>query len=105
MAIAPDSGKTVEVAQWVVGFAIATVLVGRGVLQLSGRGSPTGPPESRGRTDAWSDILIGVGISLGTADRIPDSHRLLWDDVLLGPALVCLAATILLHEVPRQADR
>jgi hypothetical protein len=95
----------VEVTQYVVGFAIAAVLVGRGVLQLSGRGRPAGPPETRDRRGAWSDLLFGVGIALGTADRIPDSHRLLWDGVFLGPAIVCLAATILLYAVPRQADR
>lgn len=94
-----------EVTLYVVAFAVAAVLVGGGVLHLSGRGTPAGPPESRGAKGAWSNILFGTGLALGTAARIPSSHRLLWDGVLLGPALVCVVVAFLLYTGPRRAAR
>jgi len=95
----------VEVALYTVTFAVATVLVGGGALHLAGRRTPAGPPERRGATGAWSNILFGTGLALGTAARIPDSHRLLWDDVLLGPAFVCVVVAFLLCAGPRPAVR
>ena len=95
-----------EVVAHVAGFAVAALLVRRGVLQLLGRRMlPAGLPENRRRTGAWSDILFGVGLALGIADRIPRSHRLLWDDVLLGPSVVCVLVALLLYAAPLRTDR
>ncbi|WP_329272437.1 hypothetical protein [Streptomyces sp. NBC_01451] len=94
-----------EVIAHLTGFAVAAVLVGGGVLQLLGRRMPAGLPESRRRRGAWSNILFGVGIALGSTARIPRSHRLLWDDVLLGPAFVCVLVAALVYAGPWRTDR
>ncbi|GAQ75612.1 hypothetical protein ACKI1I_31695 [Streptomyces turgidiscabies] len=88
-----------------VGFAIAVGLVGQGVVQLFRRRTPAEPSEGRGRMGAWSDILFGVGLALGTAARVPHGHRHLWDDVLLGPALGCVLVGVLLYVGPRRVSR
>ncbi|MFI1356965.1 hypothetical protein ACH4TV_25800 [Streptomyces sp. NPDC020898] len=94
-----------EVTLYAVAFAVSAVLVGGGVLHLAGRGTPVGPTESRGAKGARSNILFGTGLALGTAARIPTSHRLLWDGVLLGPAFVCVVVAFLLYVGPRRAVR
>ncbi|MGY1498204.1 hypothetical protein ACW4TU_16640 [Streptomyces sp. QTS52] len=94
-----------EVVSHVIGFALAAVLIGGGVLQLLGRRMPAGLPESRRRRGAWSNILFGVGLALAIADRIPSSHRLLWDDLLLGPAFVCVLIAALVYAGPWRTDR
>ncbi|WP_405535700.1 hypothetical protein OG787_17530 [Streptomyces sp. NBC_00075] len=94
-----------EVALNAVAFAVAAVLVGGGALHLAGRGTPVGPPGRRGTAGAWANVLFGAGLALGTAARIPDSHRLLWDDVLLGPAFVCVVVAFLLYVGDRPAAR
>ncbi|NEA62239.1 hypothetical protein [Streptomyces sp. SID12488] len=94
-----------EVVSHVIGFALAAVLVGGGVLQLLGRRMQAGLPESRRRRGAWSNILFGVAIALFTAARIPRSHRLLWDDLLLGPAFVCVLVAALVYGGPWRTDR
>ncbi|WP_371662094.1 hypothetical protein [Streptomyces sp. NBC_00280] len=94
-----------EVIAHVAGFVVAAVLVRRGVLQLLGRPMPTGLPESRRRTVAWSNILFGFGLALGIAARIPHGHHPLWDDVLLGPAFVCVLAAALVYAGPWRTER
>ncbi|MFF3379802.1 hypothetical protein ACFYXF_43480 [Streptomyces sp. NPDC002680] len=94
-----------EVALYTVAFAVAAVLVGGGALHLAGRGTPVGPPGRRATTGAWANILFGAGLALGTAARIPDSHRLLWDNVLLGPAFGCVVVAFLLYVGARPAVR
>lgn len=102
---AEQGAEPVEVVKYVAGFAIALGLVGQGVVRLSRPGTPQGPPEGRGRTGAWSDILFGVGLALGTASRMPHGHRLVWDDVLLGPATACILVGLLLYVWPRRTSR
>ncbi|MGW1715807.1 hypothetical protein [Streptomyces sp. NPDC002156] len=90
-----------EATLYTMAFAVAAVLVGGGALHLSGRRTPASPPDARGTTGAWSNILFGVGLALGTAARIPRGHRLLWDGALLGPAFVCVVVSFLLYAWPR----
>ncbi|MDX2547894.1 hypothetical protein ACOT81_29440 [Streptomyces sp. WI04-05B] len=89
-----------DVTSYVMGFAIAALLVGGGVSQLAGHGTPVGPPKGRGRAGAWGNVLFGVGLALGTAARIPSGHRLLWDGVLLGPASLCAVGAFYLYARP-----
>ncbi len=94
-----------EVTLYAAAFAVAAFLVGGGVLHLSGRRTPVGASESRGTSGAWSDILFGAGLALGTAARIPSSHRLLWDGVLLGPAFACVVVAFFLYVGPQRGVR
>jgi len=72
--------------------AVALLLIAGSLPRLTRR-----PAASRPATTAWANLLLGVALALFPLSRLPHGHRLLWDDLLFPPGMVCLLAAAYLH--------
>jgi len=68
---------------------ISGLLILAGTLYLLGRVTVLGRGMGSAAA-AWACLLMGVSLALFDCSRVPDKHRLLWDNVLLPPSMVCL---------------
>ena len=77
----------------IIGFTMAGLVIVGALLQRIGIKTPFRPYRANERPHAvGANLLVGVGLAMGTAARIPTHHQQVWILVLLLPGLCFFSA-------------